>query len=79
METQEQERRYLDGLAGAIREAREQREWSRSKLARMIDSPEKNVRNWEIGTSYPSYPYYVRLCLIFGWPLSYPGDSSTAR
>jgi transcriptional regulator with XRE-family HTH domain len=61
-------------LAEAIRREREQREWSQSKLARMLDTPEKNVKNWEGGHTLPSFGLYARMCLLFGWPLPYSGD-----
>ena len=43
------------------------------KLARVLETTEKNVRNWESGRIYPSWPHYVRMCLAFGWPLPYGG------
>jgi ribosome-binding protein aMBF1 (putative translation factor) len=62
-------------LADAIRRERERREWSQSKLARMLDTPEKNVKNWESGNTLPSFGLYARMCLLFEWSLPYSGDS----
>jgi transcriptional regulator with XRE-family HTH domain len=65
-------------LAEAIRAARTERGWSQSKLARVLDTTEQSVHNWESG-KYPSHHWYAQLCLVFGWPLPYSGNSSTAR
>jgi ribosome-binding protein aMBF1 (putative translation factor) len=66
-------------LAEAIREARLANGWSQSKLARLLDTPESSVQKWESGRNLPSHPHYARMCLLFGWPLPYSGESSTAR
>jgi transcriptional regulator with XRE-family HTH domain len=66
-------RKRPQSLAEAIRQEREDRQWSQSKLARMLDTPEKNVKNWEGGT-LPSFPLYARMCLLFGWPLPYSSN-----
>jgi DNA-binding XRE family transcriptional regulator len=60
-------------LAEAIKAEREKRGWSQSKLARKLDTGEKNVKNWEAGKR-PSFPLYARMCLLFEWPLPYSGD-----
>ena len=58
-------------LAQAIKAARLDRGWSQAKVARQLDTSEKNVSNWEAGRNLPSYPLYSRMCLLFGWPLPY--------
>lgn len=34
---------------------------TRSKLSRLLDTPEQNVKNWETGRSLPSLPHYLRI------------------
>lgn len=55
------------------------RGWTQYELARRLETREKNVRNWIKGSHAPSHPMYVRLCLLFGWPLPYSDDSTTGR
>ena len=66
-------------LAQAIRAAREREGWSQSKFARMLETQEKNVRNWESGRNEPSHHLYAQMCLLFGWPLPYSNDRPTGR
>lgn len=66
-------------LGQAIKAARRELGWSQAKLARELDTSEKNVSNWEAGRNLPSHPLYSRMCLLFGWPLPYSGKSHPAR
>jgi ribosome-binding protein aMBF1 (putative translation factor) len=66
-------------LAQAIRAARKEHGWSVPKFARLLETQEKNVRNWESGRNQPSHVLYARMCLLFGWPLPYSSDRATGR
>lgn len=52
---------WTQSFGPLLRAAREDAGLSRSKLARMLDMPEQNVKNWESGRSLPSLPHYLRL------------------
>lgn len=62
-----------------IRENRERLDLSQSRLARALDTTEKNVRNWESGRNRPSLGLLLRLHVLFGEPLPYSIDDSTTR
>jgi transcriptional regulator with XRE-family HTH domain len=62
-----------------IRDQRRRLGYSQSKLARLIDTDEKNVRNWEKGRNRPSLPLLLRLHVLFGVPLPYSLDDPTTR
>jgi transcriptional regulator with XRE-family HTH domain len=67
-------------IAEAIKTERLERGWSQSQLARRLDVPETNVRNWERGRTEPRFSLYARMCLLFGWELPYastPGKRAT--
>lgn len=63
-------------LTEALRAARKRKGWTQGELAWQLHTSEKNVRNWEAGRHEPSLPMYMRLCLLFEWPVGYSGSSS---
>lgn len=52
-------------FADRIRAARAAAGISRSQLARLLEAPEQNVKNWETGRSKPSFKYIVKLQEVF--------------
>lgn len=66
-------------LGEAIRAERTRRSWSQSKLARLLETSEKNIHNWESGKVFPSYPLYARMCLLFGWELPYTEEGQNEQ
>lgn len=52
---------WIAGFGAMLRATREAAGLTRSKLARLIDVPEQNVKNWETGRVLPSLPMYWRL------------------
>lgn len=60
-------RKTLTNMAvtnGALRQARERRNWSQEELATRLGTPAKNVSKWECGVS-PTLYYRKRLCEVF--------------
>jgi DNA-binding transcriptional regulator YiaG len=53
--------------------------YSQAKLARLLETDEKNVRNWETGRNRPSLPLLLRIHVLFGVPLPYSLDDSPTR
>lgn len=52
---------WIAGFGEMLRASREGAGFTRSKLARLLDVPEQNVKNWETGRVLPSLPMYLRL------------------
>jgi transcriptional regulator with XRE-family HTH domain len=49
-----------------LKEERELRGWSQSKVAEAISTTTRTINRWEQGKAFP-YPYYrERLCALFG-------------
>lgn len=55
----------------------DERGWKQWDLAKNLDTREKNVRGWLKGVHQPSHVLYVRMCLLFGWPLPYSSEGPT--
>ena len=53
--------------------------YTQAKLARILETEEKNIRNWESGRNRPSLPLLLRLHVLFGEPLPYSLNDSATR
>jgi transcriptional regulator with XRE-family HTH domain len=62
-----------------IKDQRARLGYSQAKLARLLETTEKNVGNGESGRNRPSLPLLLRLHVLFGVPLPYSLDDSPTR